>query len=318
MGVEVDVVSGFYSQSSGTMAGLAFTALVLLLGARDSGGDKRYSAPHALMALFVTLFCLLATMVTYSVLAGNKDVDGRTAASEMVAGLGLSLAVQMLFFSLLLLLEMRPEHAAVARVARWVTVVVIPMVGLLFLMFGAQGTEYLRTTRIPGVTVGACEGSVAVPLTSVALFFAMGIVLIGARAKGIHLRWARERRSWPSIVALGWSVLSFVLFTAITLQPTGYLMPRLMVLGFMSFAAIVLATMGVLIQAGGPVSRPLVANDDPPPLPGPDKAPDKGPGKPVADTQEKHPVLKDHHLVARKTRHTKGHQERGTTAGGES
>lgn len=253
--VDIAAVSGYYSQAAGAMAGLSFTALVLLLGARDDDAHAPRRTPDALMALFVTLFGLIGAMVTYSVLAGAKPVDGRTAAQELVAGLSFALAIEMLFFAVALLLEVRPEYAAISAAARWLTVVVVPAVGLLFLGIGARDNEWYRARPMPlhqGVRAvpTVCDGSMTVQMAALALVAVMVPVLLVVRLTGWRSRWAQAHRSLACAGTLVWNVVTIVLFVAVTLQPEGFVAPRAAVIAFMAVAAVWLTAVGILTQAG--------------------------------------------------------------------
>ncbi len=253
--VDVAEVSGYYSQAAGAMAGLSFTALVLLLGARDDDAHAPRRTPDALMALFVTLFALIGAMVTYSVMAGADPPDGRTAAQELVAGLSFALAIEMLFFSVALLLEVRPEYAAISAAARWLTVVVVPVVGLLFLVIGAQDNEWYRARPVkPSQEAQAvatmCDGSMAVPMAALVLVAGMVPVRLVVRLTGWRSRWAQAHRSLACAGTLVWNVVTIMLFVAVSVQPQGFVVPRQAVIAFMAVAALWLTTVGILTQAG--------------------------------------------------------------------
>jgi len=124
------------------------------------------------MALFVALFALVATMVIYCVLAGDK-IGGRAATEELIAGLTFLLAIVMVFYSLLLLLEASPGYDSITAVARWVIVVIVPVIGFMFLALGAQDSEYIRSLPPRPGAPRLCDGSSAVSATGWGLLGAL-------------------------------------------------------------------------------------------------------------------------------------------------
>lgn len=258
---QIDVTAGYYSQAAGALAGLSFAALVLLLGA----GEREPHAPRrnadALMALFVTLYSLITTMVVYSVLAGTKPGEGRVAAAEMVAGLTFILAISMLFHALGLLLEVRPECAAITNVARWVSAVVIPVNGLLFLVMGAQDTEFLRSRPNAQGVPTYCDGSDVVQGVGLALVGAVALCLVTVKMAKWRLRWAQEHRSSVPMVTLLWSVVALFLFGVLSMQPADFIASPGMVTMFLVVAGGLLSVIGVLIHTGGK-DHPAAASSD--------------------------------------------------------
>jgi hypothetical protein len=134
--------------------------MVFLLQGGGRDGDTPRRDPNALRALLVTMFTLVITMITYSVIAGEREIGGRAAASELVTGLTFIFAIFMLFYSLQLLLENSVEYTTATKTVRWIVVVISPVIGLMFLVLGADDTEYVRSESAgPGMLDVATDPS---------------------------------------------------------------------------------------------------------------------------------------------------------------
>ncbi|MFG6197398.1 hypothetical protein [Nonomuraea sp. JJY05] len=253
---QIPITSGYYSQAAGAMAGLCFAALVLLLGVKEKDARAPRQNPDALATLFATLFSLIFSMIQYSVLAGTRAADGRTAGGELVAGLTFTLAISMLFHALGLLLEMQPECASIAELARWVSVVIIPVCGLLFLVMGSQDSELIRFGSSGQEPLVACPESSTVQAVGLVLVGVMAICLIMVKATNWRTAWAHRHRSLVPVVTLVLTVVSLFCFGFLSMHPSDFVAPRWALVAFLATAWLLLTAIAVFVQLGS--KKPVV------------------------------------------------------------
>lgn len=118
--VDNAAVAGFYSQLTGVLAGFAFAGLVLILTHRldnvnrplDSAKQctaERVALQHATTAAMTLLFSaflgLVLASLSYAVIAGGPDIQGRGSLGHVVAGAGFGAASLILLLALYVLLS---------------------------------------------------------------------------------------------------------------------------------------------------------------------------------------------------------------------
>jgi protein-S-isoprenylcysteine O-methyltransferase Ste14 len=255
---QIPVTSGYYSQAAGAMAGLCFAALVLLLGTKEKEELAPRQNPDALATLFATLFSLIFSMIQYSVLAGTQGSDGRTAGGELIAGLTFTLAISMLFHALGLLLEMRPECESIADLARWVSVVIIPVCGLLFLVMGSQDSEFLHYRPSSQAPFIACPESSMVSAVGLVLVGVMAICLVMVKVTNRRSAWAHRHRPLIPAATLVLAVVSLFFFGFLGMQPSDFIAPRWALVAFLVTAWLLLTAIAAFAQLGS--TKPVVTS----------------------------------------------------------
>jgi len=137
--IHVSSAAGIYSQVTGVLAGLAFTALIGFLGRRAGKTDDAVAASLAL-----TLVALVIVAVLYAVLAGGPDESGPAYLGIMIYGASFALAILSMFHSIALLASMQPGLRWTLRITRFWTSVLGPAVAMLLVSSAAIDIFYLN------------------------------------------------------------------------------------------------------------------------------------------------------------------------------
>jgi hypothetical protein len=274
--------SGFYAQMTGLLAGFAFTAIVLLLTptqnvqreiaeggtSRGSGQSGRADATTVetrindnglFLTLLAAFFALIIATLTYSVLAGETlpQARGRAATDELIDGVPFGIAIMMLFHGITLLLDNGNVSRAAVWLSRIVAVGVAPVLTMFYLTNGATDMESARLAE--HTPRAMCSGVPAPPVLGIVLTGVLIVVLttsmtVGRRVAIIRTRMRRLQVAPPvMVVAIG--VIAAVLSGYVSSRPDRFIMSPELLNAYLIGTSAVLAFIGVVLSAGGGVSR---------------------------------------------------------------
>ncbi|MFG3557246.1 hypothetical protein ACGGAQ_22950 [Micromonospora sp. NPDC047557] len=249
--INIAVISGYYSQMSGVLAGFAFTAMVFLLrpAKRTRREGRKRRAGGELLALFAAFVALVITTLIYSVLAGETDIDARprAATASIVNGVVFGLAVIMLFQGVTLLMQRSAVDRAVVATARFVTVVAVPALAYNYVVNGTSDVVAARAAK-----VGPCEPSLS----------GMGLILTAALAAvlAVSLTPIAQRAAWRKyspqfqvaapITVLVVSVIVAIVSGDITVRSPEFLPSPTVTNAFLVGYFILLALLGFMLSCG--------------------------------------------------------------------
>lgn len=235
-------IAGYFSSLTGLLAGFAFTALTMLLTPTQNDERKsegRASNNGSLLTIFVTLVALIISSLNFSVIAGESVLNGRVATQELMVCIPFGLSVIMIFHGVGLLLR----ESGVDRVAVWiaqlVTVVMAPVMAMVF-----AGTEITQTEtlRIEEITKTCMQAPAPIPtlilqFTGVlAMTLALALFLVPRLQPRIIRFWARKFRNVVPITVLAVSGADGIATAILTTSPPGILLPpsfvKVYIIGF--------------------------------------------------------------------------------------
>ncbi|MFG2951869.1 hypothetical protein [Streptomyces adustus] len=111
---DIGATTGLLSQLTGVLAGFSFTAVVIsmsrALDGRSAGqtpapDSVKESLDRAMPVMVCSFLALVVTSVSYSAISGDAANAGRAATEELVCTLAASVSTILMFYSIVLLLE---------------------------------------------------------------------------------------------------------------------------------------------------------------------------------------------------------------------
>jgi hypothetical protein len=132
--------AGFHAQLTGILAGLAFTAIVLILQSSTLSGR---AAEAGLLSFVSALVTLLIAAFLYGTAAGEERIAGRAAIMVFLAGIASAIAVLQLFYGLTWLVRAGGFVNVTEMTAR-VSALVIPLITFVYLVTTAL--NHVRVT----------------------------------------------------------------------------------------------------------------------------------------------------------------------------
>jgi hypothetical protein len=269
--------SGFYAQMAGVLAGFAFAAIVLLLSPtqnveretaekdsrRDLGNENtsesakitRENNKGILLALLTALWALVLTTLIYSVLAGEPfpQARGRAATEELIDGVPFSLAIMMLFYGLMLLIDNGNISKTAVRLSRGMAFIVTPILAMFYLSSGATDTESARLV-IHGA-LGACVVAGPVPTLGIILTVVLVIILglsitVGHRIGKLRV-FAQVFQDAPPVVIVVVSAVAALLSGFINTRSDNFLMVSWVLDIYLVITTAILAFTGVILSVSG-------------------------------------------------------------------
>jgi hypothetical protein len=252
----IGMISGFYAQLTGVLAGFAFTALVVLMtptqvDERSSRGSRRDQS--VLLVLLAAFIALIITTLTYSVLAGLdiSTAKGLEATLELTDGVPFGLAVMMLFQGVTLLMESgNPDRVAVWA-ARVMTVVLVPSLAYYYLISGTQDTLASRA----GNTLAACTTE-AYPDYSLELSIALPVLLTVSLMPWVRLptlrHWAGRLQSAAPVLVLVASMAAAVTSGDVIGSSAQFLLSPRALAVYIDGTFALFAVLGILLAMGYP------------------------------------------------------------------
>jgi hypothetical protein len=192
--------AGFHAQLTGILAGLAFTAIVLILQSTSLSGR---GAEAGLLSFFSALITLLIAAFLYGTAAGEERIAGRAAIMVFLAGITSTVAVLELFYGLTWLVRAGGFPNATEMTAR-ITALVIPLITFV----------YLAVTALNEVSITTGREVVGTPIFVFLLLVSLLLVLVLVVGQ---LRWGSPRlrqlamrsasrlgpEPWLSLVSIG-------------------------------------------------------------------------------------------------------------------
>jgi hypothetical protein len=245
--VDLSVVAENYGQMTGVLAGFAFTALVVVLAPRRRSTPGTDPVP---LSLFVAFVILLVVTLLYSVLAGqdNDAAFARSASIELVNGLPFGIAVILLLHGITELMREAGIDRGTVRLARVVTVVVIPALTMYFL---AEGTSDTSTARLRAAGSCALGG---VPALGYVLTVVMVIVLAASFSppgRRLAVWLAKGNATTGPIFALTLTVVAAMFSGDLNTRSPQFLFSPRWLTAYLVAVSIVLIILGTLFNTAG-------------------------------------------------------------------
>ncbi|MEU5725023.1 hypothetical protein ABZ783_24800 [Micromonospora sp. NPDC047738] len=249
--IDIAVISGFYSQMSGVLAGFAFTAMVFLLTPARSYLPSRpmRGGGGELLALFAAFVALVITTLLYSVLAGETagQARPRAATAAIIDGVVFGLAVIMLFQGVTVLMQRTVVDRAVLAAARFVTVVAVPTLAFYYIVTGASDITSARAR-----VVGSCD--VSLPGLGIALTIALPAILsvsLAPRARRVPWRtYSSQLQLAAPLTVLAASVFAALLSGDISTRSPEFLPSTTVVHAYLVGYFILLLLLGLMLSYG--------------------------------------------------------------------
>jgi hypothetical protein len=249
--------AGHYASMTGTLAGFAFTAIVLLvtptqIDERESTGRTALK-DEILPILMAAFMVLIITTLIYSTLSGEdvKEARGRAATELLMDGITFGLAVIMLFNGITLLLLAGSIDRIAVWTARVMTVVTAPTLTLFYLTNGAAETERARSASIdntcistPGPTLGLVLSGILAATLTLSLIPRLQAPMVRSLARKL------QRRVPIAVLAISISD-AFVSDILWTKPPNFLLSPRVLTLYFVVMFTLLLV-LGLVISLSHP------------------------------------------------------------------
>ncbi|WP_212990979.1 hypothetical protein [Actinoplanes auranticolor] len=254
--MDLAVIAENYGQMTGVLAGFAFTALVLLLTptqAQERAHAKTQNAGVPL-TLFIAFIALVLTTLLYSVLAGeNAESRPRAATVELINGLVFGLAVVMLLHGVSLLMLTANIERSTVRIARFLTVVVIPTLAMYFIAQGASDTVAARAALNGEPCVAAVPPlglwlSAAAALTSA--------ISLSAPVQRVIARYSAASRVGAPLAVFVATVMASIISGFIGTRSAAFIMSPTALNLYLIGAAVTLITIGLMLSASSILTAP--------------------------------------------------------------
>ncbi|MFI5911293.1 hypothetical protein [Dactylosporangium sp. NPDC051541] len=272
--LDIAATSASYAQMTGLLAGVAFTALVLLLTPAQNqlrgrtapadpaagGASGRHSAPlradsQVLLALFAAFVAFLFATLSYSILAGDRAAAAaaRIASEEVIDGISFGLAFVTLFHGLALLLDAARIDPTMVWVARILAAVVLPSISMFYIVNAVPDVEMARAELAQSCPSGDMY------LFGLALTVVCLLTLTAALVAHVLGRWPGRRSSGRAvpISVLTASILATAVAGDISSRSQEFLVSRFWLMVLLLVMLVLFTGMGLLLITSWPTESPL-------------------------------------------------------------
>jgi hypothetical protein len=140
---DVTKAAGFHAGLSAFLAGVSFTAVVLIVDAERRDGDE-HTSDIGISAFVAAFFCLIVAAFLYGTAAGEEVTSSRAALLTLVSGVALGVGVMDLFAGIVWLMSARGGAALSDLVAR-IVATVVPTLTFYYLAYTMTNVDRLSS-----------------------------------------------------------------------------------------------------------------------------------------------------------------------------